>query len=298
MGNHVKLPRIRTIRVKETTEVDGRILSATVSREADRWFVSFTVERDRPVWEPRAEGPDVGVDLGVDTFAVLSTGESLEAPRPLKRNLKRLRRRQKKHSRKQKGSKNRRKSARRLARLHRRIRNQRLDFLQKSSTELAKTKRVIVVEDLKVRNLSASARGTKENPGKNVPAKSGLNRSILDQGWREFRRMLTYKTVWYGSRLVVAPTSYPSSRMCSACGFVMDRMPLSLRRWHCPDCGALHGRDQNAAVNLEKLSTASSAGIDACGDPSGGGTAPAPDYESRVTEAGSEYRVSRRETFG
>ena len=292
LGKHVQLPRLGKIRVKEITSVKGRILSATISREADRWFVSFTVERDRAIPETRTDGVDVGVDLGIHSFAVLSRGESLHSPRALRQNLKRLKRRQKKHSRKTKGSKNRKKSARRLGRLHRRIRNQRRDFLHKESTKLAKAKRVIVVEDLTVRNMSASARGTKENPGKNVRAKSGLNRSILDEGWREFRRMLEYKTVWYGSKLVVAPTSYPSSKMCSACGFRRAHLSLSVRQWECPACGAVHDRDRNAAINLEKFGTASSAGSYACGDSSGGGTARAPVYESRVAEAGSECQMS------
>ena len=292
LGSHVQLPRLGRLRVKEQTAVKGRMLSATVSREADRWFVSFAVERERAVAATRREGPDVGIDLGIHSFAVLSDGTELQAPRPLDRGLKRLRRLQKKHSRKQKGSSNRRKSAVRLGRLYRRMRNQRRDFLHKATTELAKTKRVLVVEDLAVRSMSASARGTKEKPGTNVRAKSGLNRSILDQGWGEFRRMLAYKTVWYGSTLLVAPPGYASSKTCSACGFVVDRLPLSIRQWQCPVCGVMHNRDLNAALNLEKLATASSAGRYACGDPSGGGTARAPVYESRVAEAGSELQVS------
>ena len=224
LGSHVQLPRLGKIRVKETTEVKGRILSATISREADRWFVSFAVERERD--EPKAPaGGAAGVDLGIESFAVVSDGEVLQSPRPLERGLKRLRRLQKKHARKQKGSSNRRKSAVRLGRHHRRIRNQRRDFLHKVTTKLAKTKRAIVVEDLRVRNMSVSARGTQDSPGKNVRAKSGLNRSILDQGWGEFRRMLEYKTVWYGSELVVAPAFYPSSKTCSGCGFVKKGAP-------------------------------------------------------------------------
>ena len=187
LGSHVQLPRIGRVRVKEGTAVKGRILSATISREADRWFVSFTVERQREVAATRDQGLDVGIDLGVVSFAVLSDGTELRSPGALKRGLKRLRRLQRRHSRKEKGSSNRRKSAVRLGRLHRRISNQRRDFLHKATTELAKTKRAIIVEDLAVRSLSASARGTRENPGRKVRSKSGLNRSILDQGWGEFR---------------------------------------------------------------------------------------------------------------
>jgi len=273
LGSHVQLPRIGRIRVKERTALKPgtTILSATISREADRWFVSFAVERERAIPEPRREGAAVGIDLGILSFAVLSDGTRRESPQPLKKSLKRLRRRQKQHARKLKGSSNRKKSARRLGRLHRRIKNQRRDFLHKETTKLAKTKRVIVIEDLAVRNMSASARGTKESPGKNVRAKSGLNRSILDQGWSEFRRMLEYKTKWYGSTLMVAPANYPSSKMCSGCDHVMHRLPLSVRRWQCPVCKVTHDRDENASKTLEKLAAASSA-VDACGDPSDGGT--------------------------
>ena len=296
LGQHVQLPRLGRIRVKEMTAVKGRILSATVSREADRWYVSFTVERE---WDiPKTPvGTAIGIDLGILSFAVLSDGERLSSPRALERGHKRLRRLQKKHSRKQRGSSNRRKSAMRIAILHRHIRNQRRDFLHKETTKLAKTKRAIVVEDLAVKDMSRSARGTLEKPGKNVRAKSGLNRAILDQGWGEFRRMLEYKTPWYGSQLIVAPKFYPSSKRCSACGFVVAHLPLRIRQWSCPSCNASHDRDLNAAINLEQLTTASSAGRYACGDFSGGGTALAPVYEPRVEETGSEWQVSRHEIF-
>jgi putative transposase len=264
LGTHVQLPRLGKIRVKEPTAVKGRILSATISREADRWFVSFTVERHRPDPEP-VIGPVVGIDLGIESFAVLSDGERVESPRPLRRSMKRLQRSQKKHSRKQKGSVNRRKSALRLARRHRRVRNQRRDFLHKLTTRLARTKSVIVIEDLGVKGMSATARGTRQRPGKKVRAKSGLNRSILDQGWGMFRRMLEYKTQWYGSTLVIAPRFLASSRTCSACGEKLARLPLSTRAWVCPACRASHQRDLNAALNLSRLATtASSAGSYAC----------------------------------
>ncbi len=135
-----------------------------------------------------------------------------------------------------KGSKNRRKSAIPLARLHRRIGKERRDFLHKVTTRLAKTKPVLVVEDLHVRGMVRNRH---------------LSRAISDAGWSEFQRMLGYKCPWYGSRLVVAPRFYPSSKMCSMCGFVMGEMPLSIREWDCPNCGTHHDRDDNAAANLE-----------------------------------------------
>ena len=247
----VKLPRIGCVRTKETTEkFRGRILSATVSREANRWYVSLAVEVERDDPQP-VEGPVVGVDLGLKSFAVLSDGARLESPKPLANALRRLRHRQHLHSRKQRGSSNRRTSAAGLARLHRRIRCQRADFLHKTTTDLAKTKSVIVVEDLSVRGMIRNRH---------------LSRAIGDAGWGEFRRMLKYKTEWYGSRLIVAPRFYPSTKTCSACGHVKTEMPLAERIFQCAACGAEIDRDLNAARNLASLVAGSSPEtVNACG---------------------------------
>ena len=247
----IRLPRFGKLRTKESTEkFKGRILSATVSREADRWYVSFSVEVERP--DPRPiTGPVVGVDVGLNHFATLSDGTKIDAPMPLRASLKRLRRKCRQHSQKQEGSNNRRKSALNLSRLHRRIKNQRKDFLHKLSTRLARTKQAIVVEDLNVRGMSKNRR---------------LSRGILDSGWSAFRRMLEYKTIWYGSKLVIADRFYPSSKTCSICDYKLELLPLYVREWDCPSCGARHDRDINAARNLEHLATGSSPGSNACGD--------------------------------
>ncbi|HHW18643.1 MAG TPA: IS200/IS605 family element transposase accessory protein TnpB [Firmicutes bacterium] len=232
---HVQLPRLGKIRVKEeTVKFKGKILSATVSREADRWYVSLAVELETPDPLP-VQGEPVGIDRGIAHFAILSTGEKVAAPKSLEKNLKKLCRLSRQLSRKQKGSKNRKKAALKLARLYRRIGNQRRDFLHKLSTWLAKTKPVIVIEDLAVKNMMRNKH---------------LSRHIADAGWSEFRQMLEYKTKWYGSKLVVAPRFYPSSRMCSKCGHVLPELKLSTRNWVCPECGAVHDRDVNAAINL------------------------------------------------
>lgn len=265
----VQLPRIGKMRTKESTEkFKGRILSATVSREVDRWYVSFCVKVE---WiDPRpVAGPVVGVDVGLKHFATLSDGTQIDAPKPLAANLGRLQRRSRQHSRKQKGSNNRRKSTIHLARLHRRIRNQRKDFLHKVSTRLARTKQAIVVEDLNVRGMSKNRR---------------LSRAIMDAGWSEFRRMLEYKSVWYGSRLVIADRFYPSSKICSTCGIKKDSLTLSDRVFKCESCGVEIDRDLNAARNLAKLDTGSSPGINACGDGSSGGRMA--ERETTVVEAG------------
>jgi len=193
----IKLPRHGWLRTKEKTDkfqkANPKILNATVSREADRWFVSIAVTVETPDPKP-VRGPVVGVDLGINTFAVLSDGTKMDTQGFLKSYLGLLARRQRQHSRKEKGSKNRRRSATRLARLHRRIRTRRNDFLHKTTTMLTKTKSTIVVEDLSVRNMMRNGR---------------LARSIADQGWSEFRRQLAYKTEWYGSKLIVADRFYP-----------------------------------------------------------------------------------------
>lgn len=230
------MPRLGCICLKEISKVTGHILSATVSREADRWFVSLTCEMEIPEPAPIA-GEPVGIDMGLNHFAVMSDGVKIEAPKPLGKYLKRLKRLSKKHSRKQKGSKNRRKSAMALARLHRRIRNIRRDFLHKLSTTLAKTKPEIVIEDLNVQGMMRNDR---------------LARHIADVGWSEFRRMLGYKTLWYGSLLTQINRFYPSSKTCSECGHIMESLALSIREWDCPSCGTHHDRDENASKNLKK----------------------------------------------
>ena len=234
----VQLSRLGVIRLKEIPEVQGRILSATVRREADRWFVSLAVEAEICDPVPPAGGK-IGIDVGLNSFAVLSTGEKIDAPKPLARHLKRLRRLSRQHSRKRRGSKNRRKSAVRLARLHRRIANIRQDFLHKLSTSLTKPKSEIVLEDLHVAGMMRHRH---------------LSRSIADAGWSEFRRQLAYKCRWYGSTLTLAPRFFASSKTCSTCGHILDKLPLSIREWTCPACKTVHDRDGNAARNLARVS--------------------------------------------
>lgn len=256
-NKEIQLPRLGSIILKEETNVQGKVLSATVSRDADRWYVSLTTEKEISTPEP-VKGEIVGIDVGLNHFASLSDEKKIVAPKPLNKKIKRLKRLSKQHSRKVKGSNNRKKSALKLARYHRKIRNTRKDFLHKFSTELAKTKSVIIVEDLDIKKM--------------LQGPYHLNKSIHDAGWGEFKRMLEYKTKWYGSKLVVAPQYYPSSKLCSKCKFCLDKMPLSIRNWRCPYCHADHDRDINAAKNLRDYYTGSSPGIYACRDSSGGGT--------------------------
>jgi putative transposase len=254
IGKKIQLPRVGTIRLKETPKVYDKILSATITREADRWYVSVTVEAYRPDPAP-VQGDAVAIDMGLTCFATLSTGDKIIAPKPLAKNMRRLKKVSRKHSKKVHGSKNRKKSAIKLSRLHRKNRNIRKDFLHKTTTNLAKTKSTIVLEDLNVKGMVNNKQ---------------VSRSISDAGWREFRCMLEYKTKWYGSTLVIAPRFYPSSKTCSQCGHVLKELPLAVRQWECPECQSNHDRDVNAAMNLLKFSTGSSPGIYACGDTSDG----------------------------
>jgi putative transposase len=274
-SRQVQLPRIGLVKTKERTDKlvgliqakKARILSATISREADRFYVSLTCEVERPDPKPkevRSEDDVVGVDLGLSSFATLSDGTQIEAPKPLAKRLRLLKRRSKQLSRKEKGSNNSKKAALALARLHRKVKNLRRDFLHKQTTWLARTKPVVVVEDLNVKGLS----------------RSPLSRSVADVGWGTFLRMLEYKAKWYGATLIVAPRSFPSTRLCSRCGHLNGKMPLSQRVFRCEACGLEIDRDLNASLNLKAYGlahltgpTASSAGSDAPGDSSGGGTA-------------------------
>ena len=251
-GQRIRLPKIGGVRLREELRFDGKPLSATLSREADCWFISIPVEMDRP--EPVGESPAmVGIDLGISTAITRSTGEKIDSPKPLKKHLQRLRRRSRSHSRKQKGSANRRKSARKLAKLHARITHIRQDWTHKTTTELTRRFAVIGIEDLHVRGMVANEKRA---------------RSINDIGFYEFRRQLEYKAARSGSTVVVVNRWFPSSKTCSICGVKAAVMPLSVREWTCAHCGAEHDRDVNAALNIqrESLATASWAGSHACGE--------------------------------
>ena len=255
---HVTLPRIGRVRTAEATAKllrrvtagSARILRATVSRQADRWFVSFTCVVERTIFADNGRSDTLGVDLGVSSVATLSTGEVVPAARPLRRAQRQLRRLQRTVSRRRKGSARRRRAVARLARAHRRVANVRRHHLHVLTTRLAQSHGCLVIEDLNVRGMSRSARGTPETPGSHVRAKAGLNRAVLDSGFGELRRMLEYKCAWYGSRLLVCDRWFPSSKRCSACGMVRVLLSRRERTFRCADCGLHVDRDINAARNL------------------------------------------------
>jgi putative transposase len=262
-GNTVTLPRLGTLRTHESTvklarKIEGgsaRILSATVSRTAQRWFVSFTVEVERDMPERHARpGSTIGIDLGVKTLlaGVDDQGRliGITGQRPLRGALRKLRRASRAHSRKAKGSANRRKSAAKIARIHARVANVRADALHKATTGLARRYETVVTEDLNVTGMVKNRK---------------LARAISDQGFGEARRMLGYKTAWNGGTLIVADRWFPSSKTCSACGAVKTKLPLKERIYVCEHCGYTEDRDVNAARNLLKLAASGAESRNACG---------------------------------
>ncbi len=246
----IQLPRIGKVRLKEKRDIycRGRILSATVRRMADRWFVSVTVEEEIPAPEP-INGPAVGVDLGVKTLATLSDGTVFDNPRAMERRLRKLKQLHRSLSRKKKGSKNREKARIQLARMYLRVFNIRQDTLHKLTTYLAKSHSRVVIEDLCISGMMKNRK---------------LARGIVDVGFYEFRVQLLYKCQWYGSQLVVAPRTYPSSKMCSKCGYKMRDLSLSEREYVCDQCGLMIDRDLNAALNLVAASWSETE--NACGE--------------------------------
>jgi putative transposase len=253
----IVLPRLGRIRLKEReylpTGGEGQILSATVSEDAGHWYVSVQVEEEQTV--PENTGPVVGFDLGVRSLATLSDGTVIPNPRHLKRRLKKLKRLQRVVSRRQKGGKNRKKAVHKLARLHRQIKNQRHNTLHQVTTRLAKTKSVLVIEDLQVAGMLKNHR---------------LAQAIGDVGFAEFKRQLLYKASWYGARVIVADRWEPSSKRCSGCGWLDEDLTLSDRTFHCEQCGLVLDRDLNAAINLAKLADSSPDNANACGVVSAG----------------------------
>jgi putative transposase len=248
-GCRIRIPRLGWVRMREPLRFSGKIMSATVSRVADRWFVSVTVDTPDLDSLPPAENQGVvGVDLGVSALATLSTGETVPGPKPHTALLRRLKRLSRSLSRKKKGSRNRDKARAKLARLHARIANIRNDALHKLTTDLARRFQVVAIEDLNVRGMLANRR---------------LARSIADMGFHEFRRQLAYKTAMRGGQVVVADRFFASSKTCSACGHKLAELPLAVRRWECPVCGRRHDRDLNAASNLANY--AASSAVSACG---------------------------------
>jgi putative transposase len=278
----IQVPRLGRLRLKERgyLPVAGvKMLSATVSEQAGHWYVWIQVEHEQTV--PANSGPVVGVDLGVKALATLSDGSAIPNPKPLKRRLKKLKRLHRAVTRKPKGSNNRKKAARTLGNEYRRVSNQRADTLRQVTTRLAKTKSVIVIEDLHVAGMLKNHH---------------LAQAIADVGFAEFRRQLLYKAEWYGSQVILASRWEPSSKTCSACGWYDADLELVDRVFHCQNagCGQIIDRDLNAAINLAKLAGSSPESRNACGVGSSGRGETAHASQSLAPkEAGTKHVLCR-----
>lgn len=272
-GSRIRIPNLGWVRMRETLRFTGKIMSATISRVADRWFVSIAVDTPDDSHLPQAENQGVaGVDLGVSALATLSTGETIAGPKAHKALLSRLQRLSRSLSRKVKGSNNRNKAKLKLARLHARIGDIRRDSLHQLTTGLTRRFQTIGIEDLNVRGMVKNRH---------------LSRAVADMGFFEFRRQLEYKAAQRGGIVVTADRFFPSSKTCSACGHKLEALPLSVREWVCPACGAKHDRDVNAAINLRNYAVSST--VSACGGEGAGlgrklKTKPAPAKQESSTK--------------
>ena len=244
----VVFPKLGVLQAVVHRPIEGTPKTCAIVRDADQWFaaISCVVELAEPATPP---GPPIALDRGVANLLADSEGRILEHPRWLKRQEGRLARAQRVVSRRKKGSKNRDKAKRRLARLHRKVRRQRDHVLHCEAKHYAQSHGKVIVERLQVRNMTSSARGTKEDPGRNVRQKAGLNRAILDGGWGRFVQLLRYKTVWKGSVLLEVPAAY-SSQTCAHCGQVEALSRRSQSEFVCVACGHRDHADVNAALVL------------------------------------------------
>ncbi|MCC6981568.1 MAG: transposase [Candidatus Melainabacteria bacterium] len=256
----IYLPKIGWVKFRKSREIEGTIKNVTVSRTAGKWHVSIQVERE--IEEPKHQSVfAVGIDLGVALFATLSDGQVFMPVDSFKVCRKKLAKQQSSLARKVKGSENWKKQKSAIQKTHVKIANKRKDYLHKLSTKISKSHVVICLEDLKVQNMTRSAKGTQDKPGKNVAAKSGLNRSILDQGWYEFKRQLMYKQAWRGGHVVLVDPKY-SSQKCSNCGFTSAENRRTQANFNCIGCNYVSNADVNAAKNI----LAAGRAVIACGD--------------------------------
>ena len=235
----IKLPKLGWVRLRMSHPVDGELRNVSVSREGcgpgERWFASIQVETAETV-AALGVAPTLGIDMGLKLFTAMSDGTTVEPLKALAQQQLRMKRYQRSVSRKKKGSANRKKAVARLGNLHRRIARQRSDWLHKLTIDLANRHAVIALEDLRISNMSASAKGTVEAPGTNVQQKAGLNRSILDAAWGEYGRQLSYKLAWRGGRVVLVNPAY-TSRTCRLCGHESAENRTTQSVFACEACG-------------------------------------------------------------
>ncbi|PMS32801.1 putative transposase [Trinickia symbiotica] len=274
-NSRIFLPKLGWVRYRRSRDVVGDLKYATVSQRAGKWFVSILTEREVESPLPQATSA-VGIDVGIARFATFSDGDYLEPLNSFRRHEARLRRAQRAMSRKKRLSHNWHKAKRRVQNIHAHIANARRDYLHKATTRISQNHAMVCIEDLRVQYMSKSAAGTVKAPGRNVRAKSGLNKSILDQGWYEFRRQLEYKQAWSGGWLIAVPPQNTSCT-CPTCGHVFADNRPTQARFACVRCGYADHADVVGAINVLRrgLALFSSEGQDhariACGEPAQSG---------------------------
>ena len=247
-NNRIFLPKLGWLRYRNSREMLGVAKNITVSLKCGKWYVSIQTEREVEQIAHAATSM-VGVDVGIARFATLSNGQVFEAVNSFKKKQVKLVRYQRALSRKVKFSSNWKKQKGKITQLHSTIANIRKDYLHKTTTTISQNHAMIVIEDLQVSNMSKSAKGTVEAKGRNVKAKSGLNRSILDQGWFEFRRQLEYKQAWAGGQ-VIAVNPRNTSRTCPCCGHIAKDNRLTQAKFECVECGYTENADLVGAINI------------------------------------------------
>jgi len=228
---------LEPLRIRWSRQIPKDCEPSTVTirlHPSGRWHIS--IRFDDPTIKPLpVTDKAIGIDLGISSLVITSDGQKIVNPKHFKKNYQRLRQAQKSLSRKQKGSKNREKARIKVAKIHARITDSRKDHIHKLTTQLVRENQTIVVENLAVKNLVKNQK---------------LAQSISDASWGEITRQLAYKCRWYGRNYIEIDRWFPSSKRCSNCGYIVEKMPLNIREWECPNCGMYHDRDLNAANNI------------------------------------------------
>lgn len=246
-NSRIFLPKLGWLHYRNSRPILGEVCNVTVSQSGGKWFVSIQTRREVAVTPPT--GGIVGIDMGIVRFATLSDGSYLEPLHSFKKHQQRLKRYQRRMARKVKFSQNWKKAKAKVTQVHIDIGNARKDYLHKASTTISQNHAIVCLEDLQIRNMSKSSKGNAEQHGKRVKQKSGLNRSILDQGWGEFRRQLDYKLAWRGGHLIAVPP-HNTSRTCPACGHISKENRLTQAKFECVECGFENNADLVGAVNV------------------------------------------------
>ena len=247
-NDRIFLPKLGWIRYRNSRDVLGEVRNVTISQSGGKWFVSIQTQREVEQTLPTATTA-IGIDVGIARFATMSDGNFVAPLNSFKKHQQRLARYQRRMSRKVKFSNNWKKAKAKVRKIHASIANARKDFLHKTTTTISQNHALVCIEDLQVRNMSRSSKGNSEKHGKKVAQKSGLNRSILDQGWGEFRRQLAYKVQWHGG-ILLAVLPHHTSQTCPCCGHVSKDNRQTQAKFLCVDCVYENHADVVGAINV------------------------------------------------